>query len=136
MMSPAVEFLEHTADLRIRFQAPTLEKLLEAAARALGEYLYGPAEGGRDEQVRTVIDGPEELDRFVAALNEALYLLQERRLRIREVFLSEAPSNWKLTFLTEETRQQPSTEIKAATYNEGVLRREGKGWLAEITFDL
>ena len=135
-MNPAVEFLEHTADLRVRFRAPTPEKLLETAVRALGEYLYGPAEPGRDEEVRAVVEGTEELDRFVASLNEALYLLQERRLRIREVFLSEAPGKWRLTFLTEETLRRPSTEIKAATYNEAILRREEEDWLAEITFDL
>ena len=136
MSQPSVEYLEHTADLRVRFRGPTLGKLLETAARALGEYLYGPAAAGRDEEVRLVVEGEDDLARFVAFLNEGLYLLQERRLRIREVFLLEDPRNWKLTFLTEETAQLPSTEIKAATYNEAVLRREGEGWLAEITFDL
>jgi len=136
VIPPPIEFLEHTADLRIRFQAPSLEKLLEIAARALGEYLYGPIEAGRDEEVRAVVEGSDDLSRFIAALNEILYLLQQRRLRVNEVFLKDEILGWKLTFLTEKARQTPSTEIKAATYNEAVLRREGEGWLAEITFDL
>lgn len=135
-MTSAVEFLEHTADLRVRFRGPTLEKLLETAARALGEYLYGDPVPGRAEEVRTVVEGEDNLARLVAFLNEGLYLLQERRLKIREVFLVEGPRNWKLRFLAEETVRQPSAEIKAATYNEAVLRREGDGWLAEVTFDL
>lgn len=136
MSEPPVEFLEHTADLRIRFRGPTLEKLIESAAQALGEYLYGPHEAGRDEEVRLVVEGADDLERFIAALNEILHLLQQRRLRVREVFLGDATTGWKMTFLTEGTVQPPSTEIKAATYNEAVLRREGEGWLAEITFDL
>ena len=135
-MKPAVEFLEHTADLRLRLRAPTLEKLLETAARALGEYLYGPAVAGRDEEVRTVVEGSDDLERFIAALNEILHLLQQRRLRVREVFLKDESLGWKLTFLMEKTRGLPTTEIKAATYNEAVLCREGEGWMAEITFDL
>jgi SHS2 domain-containing protein len=136
MSGPSVEFLDHTADLRVRFRAPTMEKLVETAARALGEYLYGPPFAGEDEEVRAVVDGGDGLARFVAALNEALFILQERRLHIRGVFLRDDLTNWQLTFLTERTAQSPSTEIKAATYHEAVLRREGEGWLAEITFDL
>jgi SHS2 domain-containing protein len=135
-MFDPVEYLDHTADLRIRFRGPTLEKLLENACRALGEYLYGPAEPGRGEQVRAVVEGADDLARFVAALNEALYLLQERRLRIREAFLRDDTANWKVVFLAETTDAAPAAEIKAATYHEARLEREGDGWRAEITFDL
>jgi SHS2 domain-containing protein len=136
MSRPTVEFLEHTADLRARFRGPTLEKLLENACRALGGYLYGSAAPGGGGEVRVVVEGSDDLARFVAALNEALYLLQERRLRIREVFLRDETANWKLTFLADPAGAFPTTEIKAATFHEGILEREGDGWKAEITFDL
>lgn len=69
----SIEELEHTADVRMRVRAPTLEELFSEAARALMMVMYGsPGKGGRTMNVS--VSGHDLESLMHAFLSELLFL--------------------------------------------------------------
>ncbi|OPX72992.1 MAG: hypothetical protein A4E38_00306 [Methanoregulaceae archaeon PtaB.Bin108] len=69
----SIEELEHTADIRMRVSAPTLEELFSEAARALMIVMYGcPGVGGKSMNVSAQGHDIESL--MHAFLSELLFL--------------------------------------------------------------
>ena len=135
-MKGKAEFLEHTADLKIRFTAESLDELLTTAAWTLGEYLYGLKPMGGDKDLEVRVEGDSDAERLVASLNEMLYLLQSKRFLIVSVGARRDADAWRLSFSGRTTDLKPETEIKAATYHQ-VRYREFKDMAeAVVVFDL
>lgn len=69
----SIEELEHTADVRLRVRAPTLEELFSEAARALMMVMYGcPGKGGK---IMNVSASGHDLESLIHAfLSELLFL--------------------------------------------------------------
>jgi SHS2 domain-containing protein len=135
-MKGKAEFLEHTADLKVRFTAESLDDLLTTAALTLGEYLYGIKPSGEEKIIQTRVEGRNDTERLVVALNEALYLLQTKRFLIRHVTVAPSGIGWNLEFNGRQTDLKPETEIKAATYHEARYREFKNMSEAVVVFDL
>lgn len=131
--------IEHTGDLGIRLEAPTLEELFVTAGRALFEIL---AEGEvRAEPAASVrLEAPDRDSLLVEWLGELLYL--------------HVPGGWILgrfdvslggeTSLRAEVggerfdpaRHRIRLEVKAATFHGLHLVCEGGLWRCQVIFDL
>ena len=136
-MEGKVEFLEHTADLKIRFTAQTLEDLLTLCARTLRDYLVGPLDAEGEEEVHTTVEGDDALERFISALNEILFSLQTRRFMISTVRVQKAGQAWNMVFTgCKGMGRKAATEIKAATYHQATFEEKPGGIEAVVVFDL
>lgn len=136
-MEGKVEFLEHTADLKIRFSAESLEDLLTLCARTLRDYLVGPLDAEGGEEVHTAVEGEDDVERFIRALNEILFLLQTRRFMIGAVRAQRAGHAWNLLFTgCKGIGREAATEIKAATYHQATFEEKPGGIEAVVVFDL
>lgn len=69
----SIEELEHTADIRLRVRAPTLEELFSEGARALMMVMYGCP--GKGERTMSVSVSGHDLESLMHAfLSELLFL--------------------------------------------------------------
>lgn len=134
--------VEHTGDLAIQIEAPSLPDLFAAAAAGLAGLLQGeesgPAElagveeaGWRELQV----EAPEREVLLVDWLRELLYLQMAEGTvlggtEVREV--SESGLRARAGFGSAPVER----ELKAVTYHDVEVKRHGDGWRARVVFDV
>lgn len=138
----SIEELEHTADIRFRIRAPTLEGLFAEAARALMETLYGDLSGPVTE-VRTVevraADREALLHDF---LSEVLYFAEAENLVFSSAELTIAdgpPLSVRGTLRGtpfEPARHAGGTEVKGIAYFDLSIVEADGGYRLEIVFDV
>ncbi len=139
--------IEHTADLAVEIEAPTLGRLFETGALALAGVLLGREAGSAPGEASGAARQWRELD-LAAADREALLVdwlrellfvqmteglvltaaevtgLDANRLTARAAFAEPAPG------------RPVERELKGVTYHDLVVERRGEGWFARVVFDL
>jgi SHS2 domain-containing protein len=136
---PSYAFIEHTGDLGVDLEAPSLEALFETAAEALFAVLVeGEAADRPAASVAVAASDREAL--LVDWLNELLFLhtlggwvLRHYRVRLEgEAGLRAEVGGERF----DPARHQARCEVKAATFHGLRLRREGGAWRGRVIFDL
>ncbi len=139
-MAAGFRFLEHTADVGIEAKSATLAGAFEQAGAGLIALFLDPATV-RCTSRRTVVlsgEGTEQL--LVRWLSELLYLFDGQKF---------APSMTRIHLL-DDCRLQASvfgeefdperhvtrTDVKAITYHQLSVRREGRSWIATVYVDI
>ncbi|GMV42092.1 MAG: hypothetical protein AMXMBFR64_38080 [Myxococcales bacterium] len=136
-MKPGHRHLEHTADLRLELWADTEEALLAEAARAVVSAL---TEGARIEpkverHVQLASSDPE--DRLIRWMNEIIYLAVTRGFLVAEADVTVTPEGLDARLSGEEGAwHRVRTELKAATWHELTLVREGGRLVARVVVDV
>lgn len=134
------EFLDHTADLRIRVWGKDLAELFEEAAFALFSVItdIGTVEPQIEEKVEVEAENREEL--LVGWLSELLYLHEVKGLLFSKFQVLECQKErisakaWGEPFSPE--RHYILLPVKAVTYHMLKIEQQGGLWLAEIIFDV
>ena len=136
-------WFDHTADVGLEVIAPSLEALFETAARALFDLLAGPPARGAglvevEREIRVTGADTEEL--MVRWLSELLYLHDTEGLVFDRFDISEIRNDLLAGRAAGERhdpgRRRLRREIKAVTYHQLLVRREGHGWKARVVFDV
>jgi SHS2 domain-containing protein len=125
-------FLDHTSELILELDAPTLEGVLAEAARALGELL---GDGGGAVARREVSATAGDDAALLAAWLEELVFLAETEGFVpcdAEV----AVTGTVATGTVLGVLGSPPHLVKAVTYNELELRPEGGGWVGRAVLDV
>lgn len=132
------ELVHHIADVRLRVAAPTLEDLFRDSLRGMYAVMRGETEAGA-QAVRCAIaveDSPDTTALLVDFLNDVLH----RAHVAREMFTAVAFTRLDGTSVTAELSGfAPAAfeeDVKAVTYHEADVRREGEGWETMLVFDL
>jgi len=132
------EELAHTADMRMRASGRDLKTLFINAARGM-YHLAGVSSKGKDEGVVSVeVEGLDEVDLLARWLNELLYRLNVKHTVLRNIDIKDFLPN-KLHATGNQFRLKSSdiqVEIKAATYHNLKITREGKVFSTKIIFDV
>jgi SHS2 domain-containing protein len=132
------ELVHHTADVRLRVAASSVEELFRDAVRGMYAVMRGEREENAHDVVRTieVEDSPDTTALLVDFLNEVL-----NRAQIgRELFSDVVFMRFDGTSLTAELSGiAPASfeeDVKAVTYHEADVRQDGGGWTTMLVFDL
>lgn len=131
------ELVHHIADVRLRVAAPELEELFRDAMRGMYAVMRGTPERGEHVQRTLVVEDSADLTSLlVDFLNEVL-----QRAHIgRELFSEVAFTRLDDTNVTAElTGIAPASfeeDVKAVTYHEADVRREGEQWTTMLVFDI
>jgi SHS2 domain-containing protein len=137
----AYEFLDHTADIKIRASGSDLAGALCEAARALTEAIAGDSEIGDsvEKSFEIKIHKPQILVHdFLAQI--IYYFATEELLFSRfDVEIKEA-MGYKLTARLfgekyDPKKHKPAKEIKAVTYHEMIVKQEDGKHILEVLFD-
>jgi SHS2 domain-containing protein len=139
-MRPGFEILEHTADTGFRARADSLEELFAQAAAALVSIALDPS-GARGLECRELaVRGPDLEELLVNWLNEVLWLLDGCGFAPASFNVLEIHGGGLRAAVSGEprdgARHPPRIVVKAATFHQLRLARDGNGWTAEVFLDV
>jgi SHS2 domain-containing protein len=134
------ELVPHIADVRLRVTADTLEDLFRDAMRGMYAVMHAhpPADPDveRVERRIAVHDSADTTSLLVDFLNEVLGRAHVGREMFTEaVFTRFDPTSLEAT-LTGVTPASFDEDVKAGTYHEAEVRRDGRGWTTMLVFDI
>ena len=133
------QFLEHTADIKFKAYGKNLEKVFENSAKALFKVLYkkkvkkknkrGIKVKGKDlenlmynflEEFLVMFDSENFLPSSIKLKN-----FNEKKLEISAEVMGDDAKNY-----------ETSSHIKAITYNDMFVKKEGKKFVAQVVIDV
>jgi SHS2 domain-containing protein len=129
------EILHHTADIRLRVTASSLEALFADALRGLMAVMgTAAADGARPETIE--LDSVNVTALLVDFLNVALVrAVVNRSLYTGASFASLGETHLSAT-LTGAAAEEFDEDVKAVTYHEAEVRRGGEGWTTMLVLDI
>lgn len=131
------ELIQHTADVRLRVAASTLEDLFRDAVRGMYAVMRGEARSAKPvRRTIAVDDSADTTSLLVDFLNEVL-----NRAHIgRELFETVTFTRFESTSVTAELTGTAGAEfeedVKAVTYHEAEVRFVNGEWTTMLVFDL
>lgn len=134
------EFLDHTADLRIRVWGENLEELFEEAAFALFSAITNIETVKPEIEEEVKVEGESKEELIVGWLGELLYLHEVKGVlfsKFKILTLQEkhlAAKAWGEAFVPE--RHHIFLPVKAVTYHRLKIEQQGGLWVTEIIFDV
>jgi SHS2 domain-containing protein len=125
----------HTADVRLAVWGETAEVLLRHTVLGVASLALGRPSRRRPERWRPVEDWPADLgEQLVRAANEALFYIYLRHEAGVDFRLREGVGSLATVKLRHDW--PPKIEVKAATYHDLTVVREGTRLHAVLTLDL
>ncbi|UCC73467.1 MAG: archease [Gemmatimonadota bacterium] len=138
--------IEHTADLGLEVEAPSLEQLFVVGAHGLAGVLLGDEAGvpsasaGRATEWRElVLEGPDRQALLVDWLRELLYIQITEGVLFTAAEISELGEDRLIAragFAPPAADTPVERELKGVTYHDLELSQRGDRWYARIVFDL
>lgn len=130
-------FEEHTGELEVRLEAPTLAGLFLEAGRALAEVMGAtPDAPGSGEQERVRLSAPDPETLLVDWVNE-LILRAERAKRVMTELRVERATERELEARVRGSEVEAlRTQVKAATFHDLRVERGPEGYRATLVLDV
>ena len=131
------EIIEHTADVGIAAEAPTLEAVFEQTALGLFEILGG-WDPGAGEETELRLEPADHGGLLVDWLNELLFVQDTRDIVFTSLRVGKVDESGLIATIETRPRseQLDGTAVKAATYHRlEVEEREGR-WCSRVYLDV
>ena len=132
-------YFEHDADIGIVGRGPTLERCLEAAARAVFAIMADPSAIAPEAELRVEFREPDPEFALVTWINLLLAAARERGLALCRFELArESGDLWRGRAWGAPWRedQERGTEVKGATLTMLSVRPAAEGWEARCVVDV
>lgn len=134
------EFLEHPADIGFRAYGADLSGLFANCACALLALILDVSRIEPVEQYSISAEGSDYESLLVNFLNEVLYYVDGKRLAFAD-FLIEELDQVHITCVASgeprnRNRHHGKLVVKAVTYHQLRVAREGERWIAEVYVDI
>jgi len=138
----AYEYLEHTADLKIKATGKTLDEALSESAKAVFEAIAGKSKVGSsvEKNFTVIVKEPQTLVHDF--LQQLIYLFATEHIIFSEFNLTlKEAIGYKLTVKAKGEPYDPKKhklmkEVKAVTYHDMRVQEEDDGsWKIEIVCD-
>ncbi|HUG19263.1 MAG TPA: archease [Planctomycetaceae bacterium] len=134
------ETFDHTADLGLRIEAATLEKLFEEAARGItAQIVENVAAISPTEEVTIEKQGTETDYLLFDWLDELIYQYEVCHRVFAEFEIKLTAEGFTATLRGEPIDREKhllSHEVKAVTYHGFVVEQTEHGWRAELILDI
>ncbi|OPY16399.1 MAG: hypothetical protein A4E74_01866 [Syntrophus sp. PtaB.Bin075] len=132
--------LDHTADLGIEVEGPSLEELFARAGEAIFELMVELDTVDAAVSRHLVIEGADLADLWVNYLREVLYLWGGESLLMKKVqIINLTETSLEATLYGEpynSRKHELMMEIKAVTYHQAEVVRTPEGWKGRVIFDV
>ncbi|MDH4127864.1 MAG: archease [Spirochaetota bacterium] len=133
-------FLDHTGDAAVEVFGTTLEELFENSAEAFTSLLTDLSKVKNKTTKNITVEGNDNDQLLLNLLSELIFHYDVNRFLCFKANITNITSN-KLTATLEgeildESKHEIYTEIKAVTYHELNIHKEGKMYKTKIVFDL
>ncbi len=128
-------FEEHTGEVRVGLEAPTLAALFEEAGRALAE-LVGEAGPESVAEEAVALEAADREALLVAWLDELIFRSETRGLVYRDLAVDELGERTLSARVRGAPALEPRTPVKAATLHGLAIERRGGGFSASVVLDV
>jgi SHS2 domain-containing protein len=129
------EILQHTADVRLRIVAPTLDALFAEAVDALMEVMKPLSRSVSTTEEAISMDADDLTSLLVDFLGEILLRCHIRRQAYTVAKISLAESSLTATLHARRV-EQFEEDVKAVTYHEADVRKGSEGWETTLVLDV
>ena len=130
--------VSHTADVKIRATAPTLETLFSEAFAALMQVLYGPdRKGGKKREI--TLDAEDHESLLWDFLSEVLFIAEVDGLVFSGADIRIDGSHLVAVLDGEpfdRRRHALGTEVKGISYSGLAITHDANGYMLDIVFDV
>ena len=137
-MRMSFEEISHTADVKIRVHAPTLEALFSETFKALMQVMYGTdRSGGILKEIRIESSDIESL--LADFLSEVLFLSEVESLVFSDVCVTINGPGLRAELSGEPfdpVRHSGGSEVKGISYSGLAITHEVNGYMLDIIFDV
>lgn len=133
-------FRDHTADLSLVIEAPTLAGLYQEAVAALAATLVADVSSVAASEARHLtIRGRDPAERLLDLLTELLHAFDAEGLVLPFATVEIERDALRVVARGERldaTRHEATHEVKAVTYHGLTVRRGADGYVAEVVLDV
>ena len=133
-------FLEHTADVKFKAEAKTLEEAFILSAEALNETIYGKIKILEQEEKTIEIEGKDLEGLLYNFLEEFLFLLDSEDFlvsKVKEIKIDQEKFKLHAKLLGDKSEKYNFTnDVKAITYNEMFVKQEENLWKTQVVLDV
>jgi SHS2 domain-containing protein len=127
---------EHTGELKLRIEAPTLPEVFAEAGRALADAMGPPASDGPLVARAIELDASDREALLVDWLNELVFLSEVEKVIFRE-FRIELASERRLVATASGAKvERLRNPVKAATYHGLAIAARPDGFVATVLLDV
>jgi len=139
-MDHTYQFLDHTADLRVRITGESKAELFQNAGLALADLICDPDTLISTQPVSIDVTGDDPADLMVNFLRELLYLWTGKEKLVKMVSIldvSDTALAARIAATNYDSRNHTIlNEIKAVTYHQIAVEPTANGWQATVVFDI
>ena len=137
---PLAREIEHTADVGLEVEAPTLPVLFERAALGMLALMMDVAAVEPRERIDLAVAAEDREALLHDWLQAVLVRLEADRFAIAELAVEEMTEGsvrgWGAGERLDPARHRLHTEIKGVSYHELVVHQTAAGWRARIILDV
>lgn len=137
------EYLPHTADVKFKAYGKTLEEAFTNAAFALYNVMVDTSKVEPVFKKDIAAEGSDLpsllqqfLEQFIILLDTDNFFLS----KLRQIKISSKGGKYSLTALAigDEAKNYETIgpQVKAATYNSMIVKKEGKQWIIQVVVDI
>jgi SHS2 domain-containing protein len=132
------EEISHTADIKIRVRAPTLEALFSETFNALMQVMYGTERrGGIIKEIQ--VESPDNESLLLDFLSEVLFVSEVESLVFFNASISIHGSRLTAVVSGEQfnpIRHSGGSEVKGISYSGFSIIHDANGYMLDIIFDV
>lgn len=136
---PRYEVLSHTADTAILVHGTTLEEILENAAFAMFDLMFGIVDLVGEDRVQVEVEATTTEDLLVDWLSTLLFEAETRDLALCSFGIDTLGdrrlSGWAMGVPVASV-ELIGSPVKAITYHDLVVAQRARGWSARVLFDV
>ncbi|HLC53070.1 MAG TPA: archease [Candidatus Nanoarchaeia archaeon] len=130
------EFLDHTADIKVRVHGKTLPEIFENVALAVSYYLAGEKKSRPRLMTQISVSANDNEALLYAFVDELLYLVDAEHFLVAKAEVTLVNGGLRARVYGDSTARYDVKQIKAATYAEMAIEQDLRGWTATLVLDV
>ncbi|MDP3882051.1 MAG: archease [Nanoarchaeota archaeon] len=130
------EFLDHTADIKVKISGKDLTEVFENSVLALSEYLSSEKKI-ESKKVKVInVQGSDTSALLYNFIEEILYLIDSEGFAPARAKVILRGNNLQAEISGDTTLHYHLQQIKAPTYAEMEIKKDQEGWIAQFVLDV
>lgn len=137
------EHFEHKADIGIRGFGATIEEAFSEAAKAMTDVIVDVRSVGKDKKEIIEISAVDDAALLAAFLNQILFIKDTKKLIFSTFVVTISKEKERLVLRAkvagttlDPKRHNFKVDVKAATYSELKVAKQGARWIAQCIVDV
>ena len=129
-------FVEHTSEVELRLDAPTLAALFVEAGRALAELMLGEPAGPETVTDQVTVTAPDRAALLAAWIDELIFRAETRKAVFTTFEVARVDEREIVAAIKGVAEPVIKTAVKAATFHDLRVVEEDGRWLASVVLDV